>query len=338
MGENTRCEIGWQTLWRVAIAFLILYVLYLGRAAVGVFLVSVVISLGLEPAVELLRRTRMPRFLATVIVFLAGVAGVVAVLYTVIPVLIGEMGGFLVHVNQALIGFGFGISDTAIQLISGDLSRVLSVLSATDFSIAGTIGGVFGRMALITSTLIISFYLTLEERGVERLFKVLLPDAYERAALAVFGRFEVKIRNWFSAQLALSLVMGTLVGAAMWILGVPYALVLGLVAAVFELVPFVGPVFTGIIAFIAAVSESFSLGIYAVLFFFLLQQFENHVFYPFVMGKSMRVHPVIVIVSLLGGAHVAGFVGIILAVPVAVMAQEIFGYLAERKDKRAGMV
>ncbi len=338
MNETARFEIGWQAIWRIAIALLVLYVLYLGRAAVGVFLVSVVISLGLEPAVEFLRRARMPRFLATIIVFLVGVAAAVGVIYTVVPVFTGEIGGFLVHVNQALVSFGFGMSETAIQLISGDLSRVLGVLSAANFSLAGTIGGVFGKVALITSTLIISFYLTLEERGVERLFRVLLPDGYEQPVLAVFGRFKVKIRNWFSAQLALSLVMGTLVGAGMWLLGVPYALVLGIVAAVFELVPFVGPVFTGIIAFIAAVSESFSLGLYAVLFFFVLQQFENHVFYPFVMGKSMRVHPVIVITSLLAGSQVAGFIGIILAVPVAVVAQEIFGYLAERKDKRAGMV
>jgi predicted PurR-regulated permease PerM len=335
--ESARFEIGWQTLWRLVVAFLVLYVLYLARAAVGVFLVSVVISLGLDPVVSFLERARLPRFLAAIIVFFLGIVIAAAVIYAVVPVLVTEAGGFLVHVNQVLLNAGIGISETAIRSFSGDLSRTLGFLSAADFSISGAIGGVFGRVALVTSTLIVSFYLTVEERGPERLLKVLLPNAYERTVLSIFERFKVKIRNWFSAQLTMSVIMGVLVGVGMWLLGVEYALILGIVAAVFELVPLVGPVVTGLVAFIVAVSDSLSLGIYAVLFFFLLQQLENHLLYPYVMGKSMRVHPVIVIVSLLGGAEVAGFIGIILSVPLAVMAQEIFAYLADRKRARAGL-
>ncbi|MFH1161774.1 MAG: AI-2E family transporter [Candidatus Jorgensenbacteria bacterium] len=337
MGEHTHFEIGWQTVWRIVLAFLILYVLYLARAPVGVFLISVVISLGLDPFVSFLQRARIPRFLAAVFTFILGILVLAAVLYVAVPVVVQEMGGFLGHVNQVLSSVGFGISEETLSGFSGDLSRALGLLSSADFSLSGAIGGVFGRAVLITSTLIISFYLTLEERGTERLLKVMLPDAYERAMLDIFDRFKVKIRHWFAAQLGLSLIMGVLVGVGMWVLGVPYALVLGIVAALFELVPFVGPVITGLIAFIVALSDSFSLGLYAVIFFVLIQQVENHFLYPYVMGRSMQVHPVIVIFSLLAGAQVAGFVGVVLAVPIAVMSQEVFNYLADRKRARAGL-
>lgn len=335
--ESSRFEIGWQTIWRIVLTFLILYVLYLARAPVGVFLISVVISLGLDPFVSFLQRAWLPRFLATILIFIMGILALAAVLYVAVPVVVQEIGGFLGHVNQVLSSVGFGISEVMLSGFSGDLNRALGFLSTADFSLTGAIGGVFGRMVLIMSTLIISFYLTLEERGTERLLKVILPDAYERAILAIFGRFKVKIRHWFTAQLGLSLIMGVLVGAGMWALGVPYALVLGIVAALFELVPIVGPVITGLIAFIVAVSDSFSLGLYAVIFFVLLQQVENHFLYPYVMGRSMQVHPVIVIFSLLAGAQVAGFVGIVLSVPIAVMSQEVFNYLADRKRARAGL-
>ncbi|PIP29930.1 hypothetical protein COU12_01805 [Candidatus Jorgensenbacteria bacterium CG10_big_fil_rev_8_21_14_0_10_54_38] len=336
--ESSRFELGWQTIWRIVLTFLILYVLYLARAPVGVFLISVVISLGLDPLVSFLQRARFPRFLATIFIFILGILALTAVFYVAVPVVVREMGGFLGHMNQALSSVGFSISETALSGFSGDLNRALGFLSSADFSLSGAIGGVFGRAVLIISTLIISFYLTLEERGTERLLKVLLPDAYERAMLAIFDRFKVKIRRWFTAQLGLSLIMGVLVGVGMWALGVPYALVLGIVAALFELVPLVGPVITGLIAFIVALSDSFSLGLYAVIFFVLLQQVENHFLFPYVMGKSMQVHPVIVIFSLLAGAQVAGFVGIVLSVPIAVMSQEVFNYLAEQKRDRKGMV
>jgi predicted PurR-regulated permease PerM len=89
------------------------------------------------------------------------------------------------------------------------------------------------------------------------------------------------------------------------------------------------------VAFLVAMSDSTVLGLYAVIFFFVVQQFENHVLIPLVMGKSMRVHPVIAVVSLLAGGQLAGFVGIILGIPIAVLVQEIFNYLAARKEKRA---
>ena len=106
-------------------------------------------------------------------------------------------------------------------------------------------------------------------------------------------------------------------------------------AAVFEIVPIIGPVLAGVTAFLVAVSDSFTLGVYTVLFFVIVQQLENHILIPIIIGKTMRVHPVIVLISLLAGGKIAGFVGIVLAVPIAVMLQEIFAYLAERKSQRS---
>jgi predicted PurR-regulated permease PerM len=99
-------------------------------------------------------------------------------------------------------------------------------------------------------------------------------------------------------------------------------------------VPMIGPVITGLVSFLVAVSDSVSLGLYAVIFFFVIQQIEGNVLVPYIMGRAMNAHPVIVIVSMLAGAQIAGFVGIILSVPAAVLIQEIFNSLAERKDRR----
>jgi predicted PurR-regulated permease PerM len=123
----------------------------------------------------------------------------------------------------------------------------------------------------------------------------------------------------------------------MWVLGVEYPILLGVLAAVLELVPVIGPIVVGCIAFLIASATSIPLAVYTVIFFFVLQQIENHVFVPIVVGKSMKVHPVVVIISLIAGGRIAGFVGVILAVPIAVLVQEIFDYFAEKKERRKKM-
>jgi len=125
--------------------------------------------------------------------------------------------------------------------------------------------------------------------------------------------------------------MGLITGGGMWMLGVPYAFVIGILGGIFELVPMIGPVIVGAAAFFIAVSESFSLGIYALVFFMILQQLENHVLLPLVMGRAMRVHPLLVILSILAGGQIAGFIGILLAVPLAVLIEEVVTYVGEQR-------
>jgi predicted PurR-regulated permease PerM len=166
---------------------------------------------------------------------------------------------------------------------------------------------------------------------------VLLPDVYEKPVLTIFNNFKTKIRRWFAAQLGLSLVVGVVMSLGLWLLGVRYALVLGIIAAILELVPLIGPVVAGAVALLIALTDSFTLGLYVIGLTFIVQQLENHVLIPVLMGKTLNVHPVIVIVSILAGAQIAGFVGILLAVPIAVAAQEIFYYLAEKKNHRSAL-
>jgi len=312
--------------------------LYFARDTASAFLIAVVVSLGLDPVIGFLKKIKIPRVLGTLFTFLFGLFILGVVVYFVLPIVISEVGALLEHFNSAISGIlGFGLPQALLKNFSLTLDQVLNLFSATNISITGTISSVFYQILFVVITIVASFYLTVDEGGVERMLKVILPDVYEKQVFIVFERFKIKIRRWFGAQFALSLIIGLIVGFGLWILGVRYALALGVIAALFELVPLIGPVITGLFAFLIAVSDSLSLGLYAVLFFFIVQQLENHVLTPFIMGKSMKAHPVIVIISLLAGAEVAGLVGVILAVPVAVLAQEIFNYLAERKNHRPAL-
>jgi predicted PurR-regulated permease PerM len=129
-------------------------------------------------------------------------------------------------------------------------------------------------------------------------------------------------------------MIGVAAFIGLWILGVKYSLVLAILAAVFELVPVVGPIFAGAMAVLVALSDSVTLGIYTMSMFLIIQQMESSVVVPVVMRRAVGLHPVVIILALLIGAKIAGFIGIILAIPTAFLVEEIIeNYTLSRKRR-----
>ncbi len=310
--------------------------LYFARDAFAVFLIGVVLSLGIEPVVGFLgEKLKLGRIFATVAVFVVSVLALGSILYLVVPVLVTEFTGFVSRLNQIIPTLpGINFLPSSIQGAQSGLDKISSILSSINFSVTATFWSLLTDIVLVFSAIIVTLYLSVEKHGAEKMLQVILPETYERSVMVVFKNFERKMRRWFATQIALSLFVGVAVFAGMFLIGVRYPVVLGVLAGIFEIVPIIGPIVTGILAFVIAASDSVGIAIYAVIFFVLIQQLENHVLVPLLVGKSMRVHPVIVLVSVLAGGEIAGITGIILAVPIAVLVQEIFDYIAERKSKR----
>ena len=334
MRDIIQWDITWGSLFRIAVAVGLVVLLTQASEAIMVFFVGIVVSLGVSPFVSSLERLGVNRLLASFLVFLLAALCFFSVVYFVVPIVVGEAGSFVKHLMESLPAFGIAVPEIRLEDVRGWLSNALGILGAANISLTGAIGTIFSKVVLFISAVMVSFYLTVEKDGVERLIRGVLPKTYEETALGIFGHFREKIRRWFGAQLWLSLLMGILTGVGMWILGVPYPLVLGILAAVFEVVPVVGPIITGAVALLVAVGGSPTLAVYAIIFFMVLQQVENHLLIPLIMGKSVEVHPVAVILALLVGGTVAGFVGILLAVPFAVLVKEVLDHLAEQKRRR----
>lgn len=335
MKEVVRFEISWQTFLKIFMFSLIVVVAYLSRDIIGVLFVAIVVSLGLDPLISFLERKKLNRFLATLFVYLSGLFVIIVGAYFLIPIFIIEASGFLKQIHDITYTiFGIGLPNNLVDVLTFSRDKVFDFLSSADISITKTVTNFLQTGVLVVATILISFFLSVEKDGTERLLRVILPDAYEGPVLNVFRRFKGKIRKWLTTQLWLSGIIGIIVVAGLLLLNVKYALIIGILAAVFELIPLIGPIVVGFIAFLVAASDSFMLGIYTIVFFLLIHQLENHILIPLIIGKTMKVHPVVVLISLLIGGKIAGFIGVILAVPIAVMAQEIFNYMSEQKEKR----
>lgn len=331
-------DVSWNTLWKIFLMVVLGWVIYFGLdVLLGLFL-AVIIAAALDGPVSWMQKKGLPRILGTLIIFIIAITIMAAVVYAIVPVVISEFTNLFLNFSD----YSKPILDfvKASDVFEG-LGAKLNVLSDTLISgstpllhVAGTL---FGGVFLTITILILSFYLTVGQDGVEKLIIAVVPHTYEDYALDLYFRVRRKIGRWLKAQVVLSLVMGVSVFVGLWLLDIEYSLMLGLLAGIFEIIPFVGPVFSGGLAVLLALPQSLTLAVYTFALFVIIQQIENHVLVPSVMRFATALNPAVVMISILLGGSVFGFAGIILAVPTAVLAQEIIEDWTVSKQKRRGL-
>lgn len=334
--EKKVLEISWGSLWRILFFIVFAVLLYLGQhILLGLFL-AVVISSGLEFLVDFLERRGLPRTLGVILVFLIATFLVTMTVYTAIPLIVIDLNTVFTSVNELTQGTVLGplVSFETAQSI-GVVINNLSRQFLSGGSPLGAFSEVVGGFVLAVSVLMSSFYLTLAHDGVERFIQAVFPASQEEQALRIFARARRRIGFWFRTQIILSVAMGVLVLAALLTLGVKHAFLLAVLAGVLELVPFIGPILAGAAAVLSALAASPGLALLTLIVFIFIQQIENHLLVPLLMGRQMGLHPVIVIVALLIGAEAGGFLGLIVSVPAAVVAQEVIEELAGKGGGRA---
>lgn len=336
--ERFILDISWRSIWRVFLGVVLVAVLILAHQAVLSIALALVISVALDPLVSFLERHRFPRLLGTLLVYIFILLVLAFIFYSLVPVALIELSSLVDNlgiISEKISGTGLA---GLLTKINAGLENYLEIFLKGGRSLFSTavaiFGGVISGLVSIVATAIISFYLTVSKNGWERFLRVLAPNYYEGHLLRIIERSRIRIGRWFSAQIILSLVVGIIIFIGLWLFGVKYALLLALVAAVFEIVPIVGPIFAGVLAVLVASTDSLLLAVYIAVFYLVVQQLESQVFVPLVMRRILELHPVLVLSALMIGSQVAGFWGLILAVPTAVVIQEIFADFARRKPEK----
>jgi predicted PurR-regulated permease PerM len=252
----------------------------------------------------------------------------------VVPIFLTELNGILENSQDVFGGLieSFGIQSTILQTIIGAINEFTNGLLGGETTLVSFLSQLLGGLLLAIIVFVISFYLTIGRDGLERFMRAILPSEYQEKTLLVYERIRVKISHWFAGQLFLSLLIGVAVYTGLSLLGVEYAFVLAVAASAFELVPYVGPIFAGSLAVLTAMSQSNTLGLYTFILFLVIQQLESHLVIPAVNKYTTNLNPVIVIISLLIGGKVLGIVGVVLAVPLAVLFQETIKHIGHQKE------
>jgi predicted PurR-regulated permease PerM len=180
--------------------------------------------------------------------------------------------------------------------------------------------------------IVISFYLAVQDDGVANFLRIITPVKHERYIIDLWKRSQRKIGLWMQGQLVLGLIIGVLTYLGLSILGVQNALLLAVIAAMFELIPVFGPILAAVPAVAFGLIEGgVALGLLVVGLYAIIQQFESQLIHPLVVKKIIGIPALIAILALIVGAQLAGFLGILLSVPLAAVMMEYLGDVEKRK-------
>lgn len=309
-----------------------------------VILTAIVIASAIEPATRWFMAHRVPRVVAVLIVFLSFLAVIFGIFYAFLPLFLSEVVTLFSSLSSYADAFTRSSSDYAPILgatentgfaltdLVAETRSAVQEFSGNAFSAASTVFG--GVLSLILIT-VFSFYFAMQEKGIEEFLAIVTPADYEEYVVGLWRRAQHKIGLWMQGQLLLGIIVGILVFLGLTVIGVPHALPLAVLAGVFEIIPVFGPTLSALPAVAVAFGDGGALiGFIVIGLYVIIQQFENHLIYPLVVTKVVGVPPLMVILALVIGAKTAGFLGILLAVPVAAAIQECIADLEARRLAR----
>ncbi len=315
------------TIVKVAAFLLACGFLYLIRDIIALFFVSLVLASIINPLASWFQAKRMSRAAAVLLLYLVILFMIGAVLTMLVPAVILEMRDFIANADSIwanlLSAFGPLREFITSHGLSDELNQAMS--SATDslglaaVGVVATLRGFATGIVSLLAVLVVAFYLVVSEDALKRLFRTVAPEPYQPYLVDLFQRIEKSIGGWVRGQMILGLIIGVSVYIALTILGVKYALVLALTAALAESIPYVGPIFSAIPGILIALTESPVKGLLVAIMYLVIQQTEGHILVPKITQKVTGLHPIVSIFAMLIGVKVAGLLGALLAIPVAMM-------------------
>jgi predicted PurR-regulated permease PerM len=333
-----------STIFKGILILILFYVLWYLRDIVLVLLAAIIIASALEPATQWCIRHKIHRVVAVVVMYIIIGLFFTGIVIFFVPQLLNEAVSYLSTIPDTINVSDLWPSIQSVISISGQSISLHDLVVALQNNISGTTSNafhtatvIFGGALSFLLTVILSFYLSVQEDGVVNFLRIVTPVKSYEYVVGLWRRSRRKIGLWLQGQLLLCLVIGVLVYLGLLILGIPHALLLASLAAMFELIPVFGPIMSSIPAIITAYATS---GITEVLLvvglYIIIYQFESNLIYPLVVRKIVGISPIIVILALVIGAELAGPLGAVMAVPISAALMEFIGDIEKRKHVGEG--
>lgn len=310
-----------------SVLFLIfLWFIYTIRDIVLQFFVSLLLVSILNPLVNKLSKFRIPRGISILLTYIFVLGILSSALATLFPPLIEQTTNLANNLPKYIQNSG------VTKYINTDVTKeVISQLGTIPSQMVKIVFSVFSNILNVITVLIFTFYL------------LLVRDKFELSLVNYFGKekghnlsyiiskLESRLGGWSRGQFLLMLLVGLSSYIGFLILNIPFALPLAILAGIFEIIPYLGPILASIPAVILGFSISPFVGVATTFLAILIQQLENYLFVPKVMEKSTGVSPIIILLSLSIGAKIAGVLGMVISIPLVIILQTLVQYRLEQK-------
>ncbi len=328
--KSVNFNISTLTIVKIILTVLIISFVYLMRDVLMIIFAAVFLAILLDPLADWFEKRKIPRVLAVLLVYILLLALLSLIVVLIIPPLTAQFQqltdkiptyweklkslgseGFLANYDSGTLQKGF-------KSIEENLTQ----------GIFTGIGGIFGGVVSFFLVLVLTLYMVVEEKELKGIARSLIPAQYQPYLFQTAGRIKEKMGAWLKGQLILCLIIGFGVFVGLSVFGVEYALVLALIAGLLEMIPYVGPWTAAALAVFIALGQSPALALVVLIYFIVLQQAENNLLVPKIMQKAVGLNPIISILAVITGAKLAGFIGVLFAIPVAsalsILLQDFF--------------
>jgi len=318
----------------LVLAFLILaWIVYQSLNIILLLFASFVIASALFPVVDWMDK-KIPRGLAVLLVYIAGFLILATVLIPFFSVLTEQIQEFVERIPVYSGEVYTYITDLEAKtgIIIPDISEIVSPLTNVGQNIVSqginiTINVVTGIVAVFTMAIIV-FFILLDKEELKKGFLRFFPEEMRDKTASITKTISRKVGGYVRGQLLIMLAVGILTTLGLSIIGVDFAILLGLLAAILEIVPIIGPVLSAAPAVIVALAQDPILAVWAIVVYLIVQRIENSFLAPLILGKFLDMHPLIIIAALLIAASTLGIIGVILSPAIAaaiyVLVQELY--------------
>lgn len=332
--NNISVTFSTKTLWTIFAIVVGVFVAWKLKNFIIIVAVSIIIASFVEGGTRTLKRFKIPRTVSAIFFFLLGFGIFFGSLYLVIPLFVYEISDF--------IGLFPASSQTAVILETiskngitlGTLQSFFTGdLISGSSSFVTTISQIFGGLFNTLLVIIISFYLSVQEKGVEQFIRVMFPVSVEEYAVDVWQRVERKIGYWFGGQALVALLVALITYIGLILLGVPYALILGTIAGLFVFVPFgsgISMIPTIAIGYLAA---GIPLVIQIFVFYMIVHYIESYFISPYIIHRTIGIPMLVILLSFIACVELFGIIGLVVAIPIAVLILELVFDQAKLKKK-----
>jgi predicted PurR-regulated permease PerM len=299
-----------------------LYLLYQLKTLVFALIIALTLASAISPLARRLEKNKIPRVATVICLYLFTIGLYFALALYVAPTAWEQTKMLYSHLPQYqdLLLDSYNQIKTLAgeqnQLLSFDSTDIRAVaLKAVNQTLSFSYGvfGLFGSAVLI---LFLTAYFVIEGKSIWQGILSWLPANLSKEIEPLILPLESRLGGYIRGQLLVSLAAGTFLGVGLTLIGVPYSLLLGIIAGLLNLVPFVGSMITAVLAVTIAISQSLNLALATIGLFALEQWLESTVIVPQLMGKQVSLHPLIVLFAILIGGNLGGIVGALISIPV----------------------
>ena len=336
-GGHHQISISSGTIIKVFVIAAAAYALWQLSVLVLILLSAIVIASAVDPGVEFFVKRKLPRAFGVVTVFASMIAVLAALVWFFVPPLLDELLALLAVLPQYVTQVesfslpfleGVGVGPTLAE----NILQLQSTFADTGAGVLQLIASFFGGAFYFILTIVLAIYFSFKDTGVDDFLRIVTPASHRDYVLSLWRRSHKKIGLWMQGQLLLSLIITILLYLGLSLLGVPYALLLAIFAGVMELIPVFGSIVAAVPGIIMTLlTGDLTLTLIVAGFYLFVNQFQANLIYPLVVQKVVGVAPILVIIALIAGGQLAGFMGVLLSVPVAAVIQELVHDIEKRR-------